>query len=230
MGSPAFLRLHGNTKVSFWQQAITQKFPKRQYKNGEDVIYWYCSDFHKTGKKDCVPACFKQKDIYDTLISVLKKYIINKEEICNELLSFYIQFLGEKDKQEKKLQNELNKLKIKKDKLLDLVLDGFLTKEELLGKIRNIEIQMEQIQAQINLIESKKSSKEQGKYNEILKENIFKELDVREENLENYIDELLDKILIVEKLNQSEEIKDSKQYENKAELEIKFIGNRKIII
>ena len=202
----------------------------RHYKNREDVIYWYCGDFHRTGKKDCIPACFKQQDIYDTLISVLKKYIINKEEICNELLSFYIQFLGEKDKQEKKLQNELNKLKIKKDKLLDLVLDGFLTKEELLGKIRNIEIQMEQIQAQINLIESKKSSKEQGKYNEILKENIFKELDVREENLENYIDELLDKILIVEKLNQSEEIKDSKQYENKAELEIKFIGNRKIII
>lgn len=198
----------------------------RHYKNGEDVIYWYCSDFHKTGKKDCVPAYFKEKDLYNTLISVLKKYIINKEEICNELLSFYIQLSRVKHEQEEKLQNELNKLKIKKNKLLDLVLDGFLTKEELLGKIRNIEIQMEQIQAQITLIKNqKKTQKEHEKYNVRLKENILKELDINKDNLENYLEEMIEKIIIIE----DDVNKESTEYKNKLEIEIKSIGDNKIV-
>lgn len=197
----------------------------RHYKNREDVIYWYCGNFHRTGKKDCVPACFKQQDIYDTLISVLKKYKIDKEETCDELLSFYMQFSKVKGEQEReeKLQKELYKLQIKTDKLLDLVLDGFLTKEELSRKKRSIEIQMEQIQTQITLIESKKRSKEQEKYNVVLKENILKELEINKDNLENYIEEMIEKIVIIEDVNN-----ESKEYKNKLEIEMKYIGDNKI--
>ena len=44
----------------------------KTYKNKEDVIYWYCGEFHKKGKRICVPACFKEEDLYNILLIILK--------------------------------------------------------------------------------------------------------------------------------------------------------------
>lgn len=190
----------------------------RHYKNREDVIFWYCGDFHKKGKKDCVPACFKEQDLYSILFSVLKKYEIYKDEICEELLSFYMNFLKVENmiQEEEKLQNELEVLERKKDRLLDLILDGLLTKEDLVNKKISIEKQIQERKAKLKELESKKVNVQvQKQYNIKLKENILKELNVNQENLENYIEVLLDKIVVLEK-------------EEKVEYQIIFMGNNRI--
>lgn len=173
----------------------------RHYKNKDDVIYWYCADFHKTGKKDCISAYFKEQDLYDILLLVLKSYEIYKEEICEELLSFYkeISIENEYIEQEIKLQNELEALKRKKDKLLDLALDGFLSKEDLNNKKISIETEIRKIQAKLKEIEIEKIEvDEQKKYIERLKKCIFEKLEIKQENLDNYIEEIIDRIIVVE--------------------------------
>ena len=45
----------------------------KHYKEKQDEIFWYCFDFHKTGKKSCKFSYLKENDLYDILISVLKK-------------------------------------------------------------------------------------------------------------------------------------------------------------
>lgn len=179
----------------------------RHYKSKEDVVYWYCRDFHNTGKKNCVLACFKELDLYNILLLVFKDYEIYKEEICKELISFYTEITKNKEniEQESKLQNELDALQRKKDKLLDLALDGLLSKEDLATKKTSIEKQIEEIKAKLKEIESKKTKTQEPKeYKRKLKENILKELEINQENLENYIDELLDKIIVTEKDNEVE--------------------------
>lgn len=174
----------------------------RHYKNKEDVIYWYCADFHKSGKKDCIPACFKEQDLYDILLSIFKSYEIYKEEICEELLSFYKELSKEEEniEQEKKLQNELEVLTRKKDKLLDLALDGLLSKEDLNNKNIFIEMEISEIQAKLKELEAKKKKPEEEKeQNKKLKESILKQSVITKNNLENYIEELLDKIIVIEK-------------------------------
>ena len=174
----------------------------RHYKNKEDVVYWYCSDFHNTGRKNCTPACFKEQDLYNILLSVFKDYEIYKEEICKELIAFYTEVTKNEENIEKeiKLQNALEILQRKKEKLLDLALDGFLSKEELSKKNMSIEKQIQQIQCKLKEIQYKKTNEHKSKqYNQKLKENILKELEIKQENSENYIEELLDKIIVIEK-------------------------------
>ena len=174
----------------------------RHYKNKDDVIYWYCADFHKTGKKDCIPACFKEQDLYNILLSIFKSYEIYKEEICEELLSFYKELSKEEEniEQEGKLQNELEVLARKKDKLLDLALDGLLSKEDLNTKNISIATEISKIKAKLKELEGKKKkSEEEKQQNTKLKESILKQLVITKDNLENYIEELLDKIIVIEK-------------------------------
>lgn len=174
----------------------------RHYKDKPDVIYWYCKDFHDTGKKNCVPACFKEEDIYTMLLSIFQTYEIYKEDICNELLSFYLEAskTDELLEQAIKLQNDLAKLHRKKDNLLDLALEGLLSKEDLASKKVSIEIEIKQKQVRLKELENiKTKSKEQKQQEKILKENILKELGINDTNLENYIEGLLEKIIVVEK-------------------------------
>ena len=184
----------------------------RHYKNKEDVIYWYCGNFHKKGKKNCVPACFKEEDLYNILLIVFKKYEIYKEEIAEELMSFYLELSKEEEniEKEKKIINEIKVLKNKKDKLLDLALDGFLSKEELQIKKVSIEKEISSLNLKLREIEDKKNQVSNSKqsfkqYSKTLKENILKELVITKDNLETYIGELLDKI-IVEELEQETQV------------------------
>lgn len=211
----------------------------RHYKNKEDVVYWYCSDFHKTGKKNCVPACFKEKDLYNILLSIFKKYEIYKNEICEELLFFYTELSKTEEnlEQENKLQDELGSLKRKKDKLLDLALDGLLSKEDLAIKKLFIETQIEQIQAKLKELKSKKTKPEEQKQDrKTLKKYILKELTLNQDNLESYIEGLLDKIIVIEKpSNIKEQIKDKQSIsknneQNQVELQIMLTGNNLITV
>ena len=177
----------------------------RHYKNKEDVIYWYCGDFHKKGKKNCVPACFKQEDLYNILLIVLKKYEIYKEEIAEELMSFYLELSKEEENIEKEemIINKITVLENKKNKLLDLALDGFLSKEELQTKKVSIEKQISTLNVNLKEIEDKKNqvgtSKQSFKqYSKNLKENVLRELVITKDNLETYIEEFLDKVIVEE--------------------------------
>ena len=192
----------------------------RHYKNKEDVTYWCCRDFHKKGKKDCVPACFKEEDLYDILLTVFKRYEIYKEEIAEQLMSFYIEVLKDDEniKKEQKIINNVKFLKQKKDKLLDLALDGFLSKEELKEKNISIEKEISSLNAKLKELKTKKINMQQKEiYNKTLKDNIIKELEITRDNLEVYIEELLDKIIVEETEN-----------ENKVTLKIILAGNEVI--
>ena len=173
----------------------------RHYKNKSDVIYWYCSEFHKTGKKDCSPAYIKEQYIYNKLVVQLNQYKINKQEICKELLNLYKEAIEEEEKIEKmkSLEQEKYKLIKKKERLLDLALDKVFTKEEVEAK--NLELT-----SKINQIQEKLSQQEPGKnkineYLKVIEQNILTELEISIANVEEYIDVLIDKIIVEESGN-----------------------------
>lgn len=174
----------------------------RHYKNKEDCIFWYCRDFHHTGKKDCLPACFKEEDLYEILLSVFQTYEIYKEEICEELLGFYTEFSKTEKhlERESELKQQLEQLKRRKDKLLDFALDGYLSKEDLTFKKEILEKQMEEIEDKLKEIERKKEKSKTEKQNtREKKEHILRELAITRENLESYIEGLLEKIIVKER-------------------------------
>ena len=180
----------------------------KHYKTKGDVIRWICQDYNNTGRKNCSTPFFLEQDVYSILLNVFKSYEKYKEEITQELLSFYNEILykQENNSKEIELQNEIDSLFNKKEKLLDLVLDGILSKEDLKAKnviienqIKNLKAKLEEIQKQ-----STKKKKNQKQYLNVLKENILKNLDVNKSNLEDYIGKFLDKIIVKNNKEKSE--------------------------
>ena len=103
------------------------------------------------------------------------------------------------------LQNKINNLLIKKEKLLDLVLDEILSKDDLKAKNVIIESQLDCLKAKLEEIKRQSTKqKNQKQYINVLKENILKHLDVDESNLENYIEKFLDKIIVKDNEDKSE--------------------------
>ena len=168
----------------------------RHYKNREE-IYWYCANFHKTGKKDCEQPCFKEKDLYNMLLSKFRSYEIYKTEICEELLSYYSEFFKTQDIRISKFQKEIDILQEKKEKLIDLVLEGVFDNKELINKKLSIDKQINEKQLQFQ--ELQKNKLDQDFYIQNIRENILKELEITENNLEDYMEILLDKIIVSEK-------------------------------
>ncbi len=182
----------------------------KHYKTKGNIVRWICQDYNNTGKKNCPTAFVLEQDIYSILLKVFKSYEKYKEEITQELLTFYNEILykQENNSKEIELQNEINTLLNKKEKLVDLALDGILSKEDL--KVKNVamEQQIKDLKAKLKGIQ-KQSTKQRNKkqYINVLKENILKNLEVKKNNVEDYIEKFLDKIIV-------------KDNEDKAELQI----------
>ena len=122
------------------------------------------------------------------------------------LLTFYDEILYKQENEAKEieLQNEIDNLLSKKEKLLDLALDGILSKEDLKVKKLAIERQIVDLKARLEEIQKQSvKKKNQKQYLNSLKENILKNLDVNESNLEQYIEKLLDKIIVIDKEERS---------------------------
>ena len=179
----------------------------KHYKTKGTVIRWICQDYNNTGKKNCPTPFVLEQDIYSILLNIFKSYEKYKDEISKELLSFYSEILlNEKtNSREIELQNQIDNLLNKKEKILDLTLDGILSKEDLKVKNAIIENQITYLTTQLKEIHTHIiKKKNQKQYLTVLNENILKNLDVTESNLEQYIEKFLDKIIIKNNENKSE--------------------------
>lgn len=179
----------------------------KHYKTKGDVVRWICQDYNNTGRKNCSTPFVLEQDIYSILLNVFKSYEKYKDEITHELISFYNEILykQETNSKEIQLQNEIDNLLNKKEKLLDLALDGILSKEDLKAKNVIIENQIEDLKAQLEEIQKQNvKQKKQKQYLNVLKENILKNIDVNESNLEDYIEKFLDKIIVKDNQEKSE--------------------------
>ena len=135
-------------------------------------------------------------------------------------MALYLEVLNDDEniKSKQKIANDVKVLEHKKDKLLDLALDGFLSKEELKTKKVYIEKEISSLNAKLKELETKKiNTKQKETYTKTLKENILKELEITKDNLEVYIEELLDKIIV-----------EDTQNEDKVNLKIILAGNERI--
>lgn len=179
----------------------------KHYKTKGDIVRWICQDYNNTGRKNCPTPFVLEQDIYSILLNVFKSYEKYKDEITQELLSFYNEILykHENNLKEIELQNEIDSLLSKKEKLLDLALDGILSKEDLKAKNVIIENQIEDLKAKLEEIQNQSTKKKnQKQYLNVLKESILKNLDINKSNLEDYIEKFLDKIIVKDNEDKSE--------------------------
>lgn len=170
-----------------------------RYKKSPDRELYQCKIYRQKGKKGCdTPVIYT--DELDAIMSCIFKTIFkHKEDFIDKLLIMIEKHLQEDDftKDISKAMSEIDKIKKRKDKLLDLVVNDLITKKEF--KKRNdeynekIDLLNEELNQYEELRKAKRSTKDQLK---LMEEFLSKEYDLDKTVPEELIDIFVDRIYV----------------------------------
>ncbi len=193
-----------------------------QCKENNDIT-WVCAKYLKEGKKACSSVKIRETELKVIIMDILKELKINLNNVINILLNLYRSF-KENNYLNNQIENwhkEYDKILIKKNKLLDLNMEGVITKEEFIIKNNEYKEKIEDILKKINYL-GKKNKQETFKEDKDL-EDILK-LKIQEEDIQNKIIELLINKIIARKINNQDiELEIYLNYEEKLANKESFI-------
>ncbi|WP_206459314.1 recombinase family protein [Anaerovorax sp. IOR16] len=171
-----------------------------KYKNGNKEV-WQCKLFKEKGKQYCNSPTLYTTELNEVLKMSYESLVENKSNILNDMIDEYKLTTKKSDtiKNINKIEKQINDILIKKDKLLDLSIDKTISNEEF--KERNIRFNNEVMKLKNELGELRKQEKQNNNYEEtikVLKKSINIELNniFSEKNMQQIIDDLLDKIVV----------------------------------
>lgn len=118
-------------------------FHRRKQCKSCDDITWTCAKYLKEGKKVCDSPNIRESEIYFIFDDIVKVLGIELSSVLNILLELYVSNMKNCDIDNKLcyLKKERDKILVKKDKLLELNIEGNLSNSEF--NIRNIEFNNE---------------------------------------------------------------------------------------
>ena len=93
---------------------------------------WACQEYVNKGIKACCSPILVENELYIIMKDIIKKYINNKSEIIDDLLKRYedVNIQQNYEKEIKCLESKIKEIKQKKDKLLELVVNGHIENNE----------------------------------------------------------------------------------------------------
>ena len=102
---------------------------------------WSCSKYLKYHLDACKSPIIAEMDLYNILSNVFNKIITKKEVIINEMIELYqnINYKNTYSDELKNLDNKIKKIENRKSFLIDLVIDGELSKDNLKIQFKNLE-------------------------------------------------------------------------------------------
>ena len=89
-------------------------------KISNNIIYWMSSIYLKNGKKACTSPIIKDEEIMNIFSDIINNIDIDKYKIINTLNLLY----NTKDNSKNKINKEIDKFKVKKDKVIKLYIDN----------------------------------------------------------------------------------------------------------
>jgi site-specific DNA recombinase len=180
-----------------------------KYDTIEDKEIWQCKVYRKEGKKGCdTPLIYKHE--LDLIVkNCIKEMFSNKEYHLSKLMDLYKKYINDvdHDKDIKDLMVKIEIVKKKKEKLLDLSVNGFIENNEF--KKRNdeynnqIKLHEEQIKKYEQINDIKYDVQEQLKtINILLSKNI--EFANTDEITDDIVNSFLEKIVISKGIKENE--------------------------
>ncbi|MCK9443148.1 MAG: recombinase family protein [Tissierellaceae bacterium] len=164
-----------------------------RYKSGDREV-WMCQEYHKSGKKACdLPVVYTEE--IDRIMSVVFNSIFkDKNKYYDKIVNMISKYIQETsyDKDIKTLIGEIEGLKKKKDKLLELVVNEFIDNDEFKKRNDEYNLQIQTKQEQVKKYEVMNDQK----YN--VKEQLLqiKKVLEREYNFDGFVnDEMIDTFL-----------------------------------
>lgn len=181
-------------------------FHRRQQCKSCDDITWTCAKYLKEGKKVCDSPNVRESEIYTIFDDIIKALEIEMSNVSNILLELY-----ESNKKNVGIDNKMSELKkqrdkilTKKDKLLELNIEGNLSNSEFNNRNNDCNKELSVIDENMALLERSKQN-----YDDIQKKNkklekIIKQK-IKDTTTKNQLIELLLDKIVVSKINNDKE-------------------------
>ena len=167
-----------------------------RYKNASKEV-WQCQEYSKRGKSGCSAPIVYTSELDDIMRKSLEEVAIHKAEIIHELIQVYssIESGAETEKEIAKCKADMDDILRRKDRLLDLNIDGKITDQEFSARNDRFNEELEKLQEQLQELETAKlKNKDMMQSIEMLRQVITKELNFENGFSEGVIDTLLDHI------------------------------------
>ena len=170
---------------------------------------WACSKYITYGIKGCETPIIQENELIEIFKVILNKFLLNKEDIIQDLLNRYKKYNFAKDFEMEisKIESNIKSVEFKKDKLLELTIKNLITDEEfykrneqLNEKIRKYNNEIKELKEEKENISSIEESMKQ------IKKVLEKEVNI-EKNVEDLIKLLVDKIYVSKIDNNRKHIK-----------------------
>ncbi len=175
-----------------------------KYKSGIKEL-WTCKEYQSGNK--CKNPILYETEIDAVIREVYNQIICEKESIANELIELYKENNNSKTilKSKQKIQDEIDKIHIKKDKLLDLVIDSRLSNEEFEERNNILNSELVTLKTKLSsLLEEEQKNLNLKESVENLRGNILNELNYSNELGKNVIDSFIEKIVVYKGTKENE--------------------------
>ena len=167
-----------------------------RYKSGNKEV-WQCREYAKKGKSGCQSPIIYTSELDDIMRRTLEEVAIHKAEVVHELIQIYSSIRGEEEVEKKsaKCKAEMDEILRRKDRLLDLNIDGRITDQEFSARNDRFNQELEKLQEQLRELEEEKlKTRDMMQSIETLRQVITRELSFESGFSDGVIDALLDHI------------------------------------
>lgn len=144
-----------------WCASHERPYWRTSYSNskakGVSIYQWICSEKKRFGAKSCASFAIMENELYQMLSEYFKDIAENVEEYVNDFIRFYTEC--DKDATHQKQMNDIkariDKEKYKREKLLDLYVDGSIEKKEFTERNDGINVLISQLEESLFELEDK---------------------------------------------------------------------------
>ncbi len=170
------------------------KYSRMTNKNNKLKPRWACCNYIKYRLNICKSPIIYECDLDNIFINILKK-LFNLNDIIKTLADYYINCKNniEYDTVISDIENDIKKINLKKEKILDLLINNIITNNEYKEKNNNYNNDISILKKKIDILKEEKNKKSitpQKLINEVKEKLEYKDI------LEDFINTFLEKVIV----------------------------------
>ena len=134
-------------------------FHRREFRKNKKDITWVCSEYLKNGKSTCDSPNIRESELDAIFKDLISKLQIDSNEVIETLMNYYkrLEIDTGIDEEISLKEKEINNLYAKKDKLLELSLQGSLSNTEFYERNNSFNEKIKILDGELNKLKSDKA-------------------------------------------------------------------------
>lgn len=183
----------GTHKTTFHRQAFKTQAGQTEY--------WRCKTYRQHGKDGCSMPALRTQEVDAVLANLFQKIITNKSQIVHLVLESIADTAHKMDSSSQigRLEAQRNQIECKKDKLLELSMEGAITMEEFKERNDRFNSQISAFEEQLHALHLQKQQRKISEVDPALLEKaLWEELNFTNGISSEVVVTILDRIVVLE--------------------------------